>query len=349
MNIQEMHIEIQQGTQNIAANSRRKLLSEEIDWLLNKNQERFIQSKLKPNEEGTYQIDQLDLDALRILITPAEPVARIVEDTYRCILPADYSYLLSDDSKTVKLCGTTASKTTVTESVLKIPLKTGKTSSKYYVTATLQVGTKDKSIADILTEFGGTYAGTSTVKESFYIRDLFLWYFRQVYGLPVYWERYDGVYAPNHFLIPGQTVGKITVDGTAFDGTVQVISYSYYADSAAAKWKNNRLTSHPKITRLNTTPFYKSTAESPLSEMKGTELVVYGDESFTVTRIGLKYVRKPRKMNLSLGQGCELPEEFHQAICDLTVEYFKALTADPNWEVKLKDNLTRSISTNQNP
>ncbi|MFZ8528579.1 hypothetical protein ACO1NJ_14750, partial [Staphylococcus aureus] len=67
----EMIIEVRQATQNIAANTRRKLQDEEIVWILNKIQERFIQSKIKRRKDGSggFQLDQLDADAIRPLLT----------------------------------------------------------------------------------------------------------------------------------------------------------------------------------------------------------------------------------------------------------------------------------------
>lgn len=93
------------------------------------------------------------------------------------------------------------------------------------------------------------------------------------------------------------------------------------------------------------TPFFTSSGKTPISEITGNKLVVHGNSSFIVTGVRVDYLKKPRAINLSLNQDCELPEEFHQAVCDLTVEYFKAMTVDPSWEVKLKDNIARSITT----
>jgi hypothetical protein len=92
--------------------------------------------------------------------------------------------------------------------------------------------------------------------------------------------------------------------------------------------------------------YKKSTYLSPISELEQGSLWVYGDDaSFIVTKVRVSYVKKPARIDLTLGQDCELPSEFHMAVCDLTVEYFKGMIADPNWEVKLRDNMQRSVTT----
>jgi len=75
-------------------------------------------------------------------------------------------------------------------------------------------------------------------------------------------------------------------------------------------------------------------------------LYTYTNKSFIVTSSRLSYVRKPQRISLSLGQDCEIAPEYHQLICDLTSEYFKAMIADPNWEVKLKDKHDQNTSIN---
>lgn len=52
MNIKAFHIELNQSLQKIAANTTRKFLSEELDWVINKMQDRFIQNKLQPMVKG---------------------------------------------------------------------------------------------------------------------------------------------------------------------------------------------------------------------------------------------------------------------------------------------------------
>jgi len=348
MNIREQHIEVSQASQNINANVRRKLMPDEIDWLLNKNQERFIQSKVKPKKDGSggFQVDQMDTDSIRTLLVSGKtlPVELSDTDEYAVQLPADYSYLISDDSRTVALCnGTRPGLLTVTENILSLPLATTKSAARFYTTVVISLTpTLTISLADIINLYNATFTGTASKEEKYLIKDVMLWYFRNVLNLQVYWENYRTVYKPSSFLFVGYTAGTITVDAqSAVNGVLTTITYTRY-DTTDGNWKPNRLTASDKISTMQVTPWTRSSYLTPISEISSRILGVYGDASFIVTGVKVSYVKKPRRMSLLLSQDCELPEEFHQAVCDLTVEYFKAMTADPSWETKLRDNITRS-------
>ncbi len=344
----EMHIEVSQATQNIAANTRRKMLPDEIDWLLNKNLERFIQSKLKPKDSGGFQVNQIDADSIRTLYVNSRtiPITDAFDSNlYIATLPGDYSYLLADDSRTLALCGAARPiLETITENVLSLSLYTGKTPPKYYATIVIVIDALTIRLSDIITaqQIAG-YTGVNSKEERFLIRDILLWHMRNTLGINVYWENYKSIYKPHSFIFPGVTSGSITVDSMgSVNGTTTILSYSKYS-SVEGNWVANRLTPGDKISTMRTTAFVKSSNLSPISELSNNEVIVYGDTGFIVTGVNVSYVRKPRRISLLLSQDCDLPDEFHQAVCDLTVEYFKAMTADPNWEVKLKDNMTRSV------
>jgi hypothetical protein len=349
MNVREMHIEVSQGTQNISANVRRKLLPDEIDWLLYKNQERFIQSKVKPRKDGSggFQINQVDADAIRTLLTTNVISLTTVDDNdvYESQLPADYSYLISDDSRTHLLCGEAGPMPSGdTMDVLQLQFKDSqKSNGPYYTSFSITIGTVVTTLAEIVAAYSANYNGVNSKSERYLIKDVILWYLRNVKKIDVYWETYKSIYKPNTFLVPGVSTGSMTVD--SYDATVTTQTLNIQTlDSDAGTWVPNRLSSSEKISTLLVTPFVKPSAKSPISEVSGNKLTVYGDSSFIVTGVRVDYIKKPRRINLLLAQDCELPEEFHQAICDLTVEYFKVMTVDPSWEMKLKDNINRSTT-----
>ena len=347
-----MIIEVRQSTQNIAANTRRKLQDEEIVWLLNKNCERFIQSKVKPKKDGSggFQIDQLDADAIRPLLTTKHLNANVndVDDEYTCQLPADYSYLISDDSRTYLLCGNTVATEQQTEPVVKLSFPySSKSGSPYYsdVVITLHKGSDVTTIGmeEILVMYNSVYTGTTSKFERYVVIDALLWYCRNILKIDVYWEKYENIIAPSCLIFPTYTSGTIAIEGnSAVAGTVVNVSRTIYNNSLG-NWHPNRLSPGDKVSSMLDTAYLKPSYLSPISELWGDKLIVHGDTSFIVTGVSVDYVKKPRKMNLSLNQDCDLSAEFHNAICDLTVEYIKAMTADPNWQVKLQDNITRSI------
>jgi hypothetical protein len=354
MTVKEMHIEIGQSTQKISANATRKLRPAEIDWLLNKNYERYIQSKVRPKKDGSggFEIDQLGVDAIRPLLRTKTLSAQYTKDTgetlYECILPGDYAYLISDDSAVKQVCCDTVALSTGNRQLCVLPFGISpKSASPYYVDVTIT--TLDPvpvviSITDISTRYQGSYTGQVTMNDRFMIRDILIEEMRRK-GLNAYWERYGDFYAPRSIIIAGSPGATIAVDGTATNGTLVSRPFQYWNYSEAL-WKPNRLSPADSITTLQLDGYKKSNYLSPISELEQGSLFVYGDDlSFIVTKVRVSYIKKAARIDLTLGQDCELPSEFHNAVCDLTVEYFKGMIADPNWEVKLKDNMQRSVTT----
>jgi hypothetical protein len=348
MTVKEMHIEVSQSTQKIAGNRTRKLQPEELDWLLVKNEQRFIQSRVKrrKNGSGGFQIDQVDTDAIRTLLKYVTVPAQIETDKnltiYKSLVPGDYSYLFTDSSEVRKLCsGETAEITSETKQVHILPFKLStKTTDSFYTEVIITVGSITASIQTINTEHFGTYTGVPTKQQWFEIKDVLQWHLSNK-GLNVYWQNYEGAYYPHSFIIESSSpTASILIDGETTQSTVKTFNFKRYTQEGI--WKQNRLIQSDTVSLVIDTPFLKSSALSPVSELVDKAVMVYGDESFIISSMQLGYVKKPRRISLILGQDSELPEDFHPNICDLTTEYFKAMIADPNWEVKLKDNMLRT-------
>lgn len=352
MNIHDMHIEVRQGTQNIASNNRRKLLKEEIDWILNKNQERFIQSRVKPRLDGSggFEVDQMNADSIRTLLKTKEITAEQYDGYCSVYLPADYMHLIRDESKTEKLCGTVAESSSVSEQVriFKLPVAVGNGASpvKYFTEVIFSINTDTYIFADILTAKDIQFSGLSSSKEKYLIIDFWLDYLRNVLSKEVYWEQYRDIYQQDCFISPSAQVGAAAsaiVDGNMGSASLKNFTNTVYEN--VGSYKANRLSNSEIIGTMQQTAFQKSSYLSPVSELEGRWLKIYTDSSFIVTKVKLVYVKKPRRMSLDLGLDCELAENFHQALCDLTVEYIKTMYQDPDWERKLQDNITRQPNT----
>jgi len=178
---------------------------------------------------------------------------------------------------------------------------------------------------------GATFSGFSSRDEVFFVSSCIA---RELadQGWKVYWERYAERYYPKTLIVdlgPITGTGSITTDGT----TTQASADTYYVKvldyyKQATEDQSNRLTASHIIQNLREVAFYRTQPESPISELAGQVLYTYTNKSFIVTSSRLSYVRKPQRISLSLGQDCEIAPEYHQLICDLTSEYFKAMIAD---------------------
>lgn len=349
MYVKEMHIEVRQSMQKIAANKTRKLYDAEIDWLLNKNMQRFIQSRVTPKKDGSggFEITQFDLDAIRTLLkTRVHLVAsKHGSKRYASILPGDYSYLIGDLSLIKRACSKAPSTSIVTENILVIPLKKSTGTAPYYTAFTITINSVEEfNITTYTQERDTQFTGYTSAEEIYEITDAMIRYLNDK-GFNAYWEQYGDSFYPKSLIIvsAGAITGSANIDSVVSNGVLKTRAYTA-ADIAntVATESANGLTPSNQVQDLQEVAFYGTSPEIPISELAGNNLYVYADKTFIVSKTLISYVRKPRRISITLGQDCELAPDFHQSICDLTVEYIKGMIADPNWEVKLKDNITRT-------
>jgi len=334
MNVQEMHIEINQSLQQVAANSTRKYYTEEIDWVINKVQHRYIQSCLKPIEvdgrpTSKFTVDQLRVDALRHLITVKElPTTVGLLNTVEAVLPCDYMYLLSDSSEVLKLCGAelTTESISTTLKFLKLT-QTTKGTPLFYVTSSLSIGSTTLNVPASL-DVPNKYYGYETKEDIMFLRNWYLDKLRAE-GIEVYWERYGSVYKQGSFIFVGSSSSTLTHDGVAVtQETTKTITSTRPTNALTGSVVDNRLVNSDQVSTLMSTPFYKTGPESPISELKSNILSVHCDSNLTVKRVYITYVRIPQSVSLTLGTDCEITEQFHQTICDLAVEYIMGRIKD---------------------
>lgn len=336
MTAREMHIEVNQSLQKVAANTTRKFLNEEIDWVLNKMQDRFIQLSLIPKlnsqgrPTGAFTVNQLRQDALRNITVTGKEIVTDITDNRKCkaILPADYSFLLADQSLILTNCGSDKQNTTnVNLLLIKLPAHTG--SGPYFTDLVITIGTTSLSIPTDL-DLYHSYTSLKKKEDISLLVPYILYRLRKA-GVQAYWERYGSTYEQNTIIVPNGTTSTLSYSGVLITGNTSTKSVSTKTSGIVSTGikSANRLEESAKIFELLQTSFYKPTIQSPISELESNILSVHTDTSFIVTKVILNYIRKPKPISLILGSNCEIAEEFHQTICDLTVEYLKGRTEHP--------------------
>lgn len=334
MNVQEMHIEINQSLQQVAGNTTRKYYSEEIDWVINKVQHRYIQSCLKPIEvdgrpTNKFTVDQLKVDALRHLITVKElPTTIGLLNTVEAILPCNYMYLLSDASEVLKLCGAELTTESVSTELRFLKLtQTTKSTPLFYITSSLTVDSTTLNVPASM-DVPNNYYGYETKQDIMFLRNWYLDKLRAE-GIEVYWERYGNVYKQGNFIFVDTSSSTLTHDGVVVtQQSTKTISGTRPTNELTGSVVDNRLVNSDQVSTLMSTPFYKTGPESPISELKSNILSVHCDSNLTVKRVYITYVRIPQSVSLTLGTDCEITEQFHQTICDLAVEYIMGRIKD---------------------
>lgn len=319
MLVKEMHIEIEQGLNQAAANRSRKFRPEEKDLYLNKIQNRFIQSCLRPLPNGAFEIDQINVDKIQTLIVSGQSLSAYYvpgESRYKCYLPYNYGYLLSDWSNTAKTGGT-SSKTLYMTALRQ--QDTSKSSAMFYENLNVTIKNTTVTLPDDL-PYGHTYLGYPTKESIRFIAP----YIALKGGW--YWEKAGDFNYPSNYIRLSETAGSGITGVTSDSGTLQDFTTdsntTYTIHTGSGNKVTNRLTPSNRVHELDV-PFYKTSDYSPISELSGNILYIYKDSSFIVTGAGVSYVRKPQPISLSLNTSSELPEQFHSTLCDLVVEHLK--------------------------
>lgn len=352
MTVLEQHIEINQQLQTVSANKTRKFLTQEIDWVLNKIQDRFIQQSVQPviidgRKTGAYTVDQFRVDALRNLIVSGKVLVAYKDLTAqpersKSYLPYDYMYLLADSSTLINTCRYTATPAPSNTQLTFLKLsQTGKPAAPFYATSVLTVNGTVLSIPSGLDQ-PNQYLGYSKKEEVFALRDWYLAKLRQA-NIEVYWERYGEYYKQGHFIFVGTAPTPLTLVHDGIDATsTSSLSISRVAyTTTVVTSKDNRLVDSSVVPTLLNTPYYESSLESPISELSKELLYTYYGTNMIVKGTTISYVRKPQPISLTLGLNCELAPEFHQTICDLAVEYLKGTLKDTEG----KQSKTQDIET----
>lgn len=326
MNVREQHIEVNQSLQKVAANRTRKFLSQEVDWVLNKMVNRFVQSKLRPRPDGSFELDELDTDAVRTLLVVNKelPAYRQSAASYVSFLPPDYKYLISDASFTQALCGQAATigQVTVVLTTLRQE-RSQQLSGPYYGMLSMVISPSTLNIPGDL-PYSNKYAGFNSPDDVSFLTPFLLKYFRDI-GWLVYWERFADVFRPQNFIVVSDIAIPVSlvVDNTLVTQTSQITKNYTTHTGSSPKAVANRLIPSSKIQELLGTAFFKTSVLSPISELSGNNLYVYADDSFIVTNTRVTYIKEPQVISLDLGTDCDLAADFHQTICDLAVEYLK--------------------------
>lgn len=342
---QEVHIEIQQQTQKIASNVFDKFLPEEIDWIYNKNEARFIESNVRPKgTAGRFEINEASLDDLQTILVKDYEAITFKQKDGLCygVLPDNYTYLVNDRSLVLSNCSSlfTTNTSTYSEVVgkLKFPNST-KLVSPYYSTFNIIInGITVFDIADY-----NISSGLSSVNEKFVLVNLV----REELideAYTIYWERYRDVYERNTFIIVSNSAmtGSITIDSVTNSMTTSISTYNIYDPNVEVE-SNNRLTKSNRLPDvLFNNVFHKSIPRSPVSNLvDGKIFVNYSEKRFIVNKLLIDYIRRPQKLSLILDNSSELPETAVRKICDLSAEYIKVLVESPAYQQKLQDNMVR--------
>ena len=376
MNVQEMHLAIQQGVDKINSLQADLLLSQEIDIELNKSMMRFINTKYGKNNKYRkgFEESQKRIDDLRSLVREYEGIVTFKEtlgskyfiDTFT--LPPDYLYLVN-----------TLTTTNINQNCTPVEYFLSESDPILFFTISLDtfVCNSNTAIADSIIMFedksdltkGQAVVWQNTSSFTFpqdinAVRDDIL--ANPGIGFEIYWEQYGDLnYQGKFIVIPNSN----TYSWIEWDASVGTVTELVNVNSTGSQLQsqtplysqaflNNRrvlvntvgikdVTSgstfiqQDDIFTLLTDPFNTTKYTDPLYTIRGNALDIYTSDIFIIDSVKITYVRKPSKISLSLGVSCELPEHCHQEIVDMTVSSILEGISDPRYQ-------THQIEVNKN-
>jgi len=369
MNVKEAHIHVERGVQRYNANVYDYFLPQEIDLILTKMQNRFIDSKFRRDEKDLgFQYDQGDLDDIESLIVSGVEVPVFQDFSInkgRALFPYNYRHLIDIEGVGYRTCTEPTSSLYTRETTTNAIQYITKYNINPSTTPVSSIGTHYKDFklsynGEIIFD-GNDYEelsdGLRSKEEFFLLQNLLLGKFYE--NLPseikgIYWERYDNISELYTLIVvadfqpSGSTSYSVeTVIGnvpgtTTFQGNTIGRDRFYTTNDSNYNCKLRIVNNDRKSTILRDNAFSKTISRSPVTTISETGVIINYDKRFIVNFINIDYIRIPSYINLSLGRGFALREHTHERICDLAIEYIKNIIEQPSYQTTLNDNMLRN-------
>jgi len=369
MNVNQMHLAIQQGVDKINSLQADMLLPQEIDIELNKSMIRFINSKYGKNNiyRKGFEESQKRIDDLRSLVTEhASPVIfkeqynnNIWVDQFK--LPTNYLYLVNQRSE-IFINNCERIQYTINDAA----------EADYFVLplSSLHNGTELADVLVAVADTNDSNTGFATLASGWsfnnYPEDIshFVDYLLDNSnwgpGVSIYWETYYDLHFPNSFIVlvdpnvhswlnwdssvgvQSTLVAGYTNFNDYSDPTLNTYVYLQHTDSylgarrlpvgdVTKESTLNKFIQQDDIFKLLDDPFNTTKHTAPLTTVRGDYIDIYTNDIFIIDKVKITYIRKPKEISLSLGISCELPTHAHQEIVDRAVSSILEGISDPRY------------------
>lgn len=354
----EMHIELDLLLRSVNSKRYNKLFDEEKDWLLNSSVLQFIKNRTNPlgnpNRKG-FEVDTKRYDDLEELVTRpllALPAYRYDANTMYAYLPYRNFRFINSISNITYSCDPLVTTQVPKETyycVVPFVMADAGLYSGFKIEKT-DLAAATTTLFDVT---GTTFsAGLSAAEESFLIINYALEVMNTIPGIEARWENWNGAYYANSFIIvtndptTGLPVGNTSITTTYTSGAV-VTPFStlsltgYTTPTTNIGSVENRLIRSADIDAVETNSFIRTSADSPTTFTERDILFVKHKTNFVINSVNIRYIRKPRKINLLLGRSCELNGRVHEEVVNLAAQRIKALLNAPDYKVLINENLNQ--------
>jgi len=327
----------------------------------------------KGNKYGTgFEQSQKRIDDLRSLLTEANLVPIYKEtvlsnsiyiDTVE--FPQDYYHLIRVSSRSrYYKCKPLALKLKENQQIQYFPIGINKIYNNGIAVNSLQLvldyvtAPNAESNVDILTSINDL--------PTFDTQDAFIAYITDpintASGITVYYESHETLYHPSSLLfVIDPVVYEDFSDGLDILGSVAIVadietlegglstSVSYGTESETVYTRvrdeevqpnsfskgiySAKFAQHDDIYKMLADPFNKTKHTAPLYTIRDNKLELYSNAIFIIDRVKMLYIRKPAKVSLTLQVNCDLPDNVHQEIVDMTVATILGNISDPRYQI----------------
>lgn len=352
MTPQEMLIGVDLQLEKINSNAISSFEVDEKLWFLNEECIRFIKQRVRPQSNDKqlgFQADQKRYDDLESLITSTSlsvypnPLDSNSVFTY---LPANYFSLTNDRSLTKDLCGATYNPSTSSINVFTTCYTLPTDSFDLFLT--LKVYINGNIIFKVADYFPGGIPNNSS---KFELISMLIDIINTIPNFEAKYENYLDKYCIGAIVVASTNNVTFTMKNNYtkvgpvanFDQNMSIVTTSLTKISSlsGSKEHENRLTKSSKHHKLLDTNFGTTFNHSPISILQQDKLIVYHNKKFILSLLNIDYIRRPRKISLSLNQSCELNEDVHDEIVAGTAKRLAGITSSDSYRNLINENLLK--------
>lgn len=327
---QEMHIGIDLEVQKINSNYTSDIGSEEKDWFLNSEMMRLVKDRLKQLEQNQKRYDDLQT----LVTTPNSTLDVYLNDdkSVFAYLPANYMYLLNDRSLTKDLCGAVYNPSIVAVHFFSACYLLPVTVTDNYTA--LEVLVNDVSIYKANVTFP---SGIPSASSKFTLYNEIIDALNSVDGIEAKYENYKGKTCKGGIVVTSNiafTLKNKFVNTTPQEVTLSITdnTVNKIGSVAGSAEFDNRLSRNSDDYKLLLgTNFGTTFFDSPISVIQRNKLIVFHNKKFIASGVNVTYLRRPKKISLTLNQGCELSEDVHEEIVVAAARRIAGITNSDNY------------------
>ena len=359
-----MHIAVNLGVQKIASFQVDNFLSQEIDHELNIAMDRFIKQRYSPlgnKYRRGFEQSQKRIDDLRNLVVdrtiPTFYAGDTVQDDMdfsfdRAALPNDYLLLVNVLARLNYNC---------------VPAQIMLSTSEYkYIKISLTSPQTGFVLVDVQTQLQDNQENESLIQSELGLtmNDL-MDNTKYSSGTPVLSLENLSTNSATVETSPTNDSNEIFVrlEGSDIDGSLLVTQIwknlftnevvivqnqespvlvtvtKRTTNNAKIKTVGCMYVQHDDLYMLLNDPFNKTKDGFPKYTIQENFIDVHTDNSFVVTDVKIKYIRRPSRIDKIQGVGCELPEHTHQEIVEMAIKSILEGIQDPRYNSQNNETL----------